>query len=447
MHRVMNYRKLLQLPQNCARHLFNHQLSWLGLAASLPLFGMVTAFAVAPGTATPPAVSQQLITQQLALPTFNFSQSDTRYWRHETVRRGDSIARVLNRLGISDTDARHFQANSTLSRELLRLQPGATLAVETNDAGALFSLQFLHDDENGEKILVLARQRDGRWQASADPAATETMDSLHALTIRHDALAELKAAGLGPDIIAQLADIFADRVNLAELQAGDSIALVHESLLHAGSPIANGNIMAAHIRQRGKIHQAFRFAHDSESGSYYDANGMALKQGLAMAPLSNPRISSGFGTRYHPLLHSIRQHQGIDYAAASGTPVRAPAVGTIVSIDTQNGYGKVLTLRHNAKLTTLYAHLQRFAPGIRAGQQVQAGQLLAYVGNTGRSTGPHLHFETRLNGLAVDPATAILPAPALAGRQKADFIASSRQWQAKLALLQATPANIAQLDS
>jgi len=444
----MNYRKLLQLPQNCTRRLINHHLSWLGLAASLPLFGMVTAFAVAPGDPQPAAaeVRQRMVTEKLALPVFTPPSNGTRYWRNETVNRGDTIAHVLNRLGVRDSEARRFLYSSPLSRDLLKLNTGATLAVETSDEGELYALRFLNDDENGEKVLVAIAKQGDQWQASADPLTTESMDSLRSITVRRSAARELQAAGVPREVMVQLADIFADQFSLDSLQPGDSIQLVFESLIYNGSPIANGNILAAEISRGGQWHRAFYFAHDSESGAYYDAAGRPVKKGFSQQPVAHYRISSGFGTRYHPVLHSLRMHQGVDYAAAPGTPIVAPADGVISAAETQNGYGKVITLRHNAKLSTLYAHMQRFAPGVKAGKPVKAGDLLGYVGSTGRVTGPHLHFEVKLNGQAVDPATAALPAPGLAAGQRQAFAKLSSQLTDKLALLRDTPGTIAQLD-
>ncbi|WP_239688619.1 hypothetical protein [Aquitalea magnusonii] len=278
----MNYRKLLQLPQNCTRRLINHHLSWLGLAASLPLFGMVTAFAVAPGDPhAAAALRQRMVTEKLALPAFTPPATATRYWRSETVNRGDTIARVLNRLGVRDSEARRFLYSSPLSRDLLKLNTGATLAVETSDEGELYALRFLNDDENGEKVLVAIAKQGDQWQASADPLATESIDSLRSITIRRSAPRELQAAGVPREVVVQLADIFADRFALDSLQPGDRIQLVFESLIHNGSPIANGNVLAAEISRGGQWHRAFYFAHDSESGAYYDAAGDRSKRGSA----------------------------------------------------------------------------------------------------------------------------------------------------------------------
>lgn len=446
--KVMNYRKLLQIPQNCTRHLVNNHLSWLGLAASLPLFGTLTAFAIAPGGYQPAAaeVSVQAITQRLALPAFTSSVSHTRYWRDVAIRRGDTIAGTLNRIGVQDSEANHFLSASPLSRDLLKLKTGATISVQTNDAGELFGLRFLNDDENGEKVLVVIEQKNGQWRASADPVATQTIESVRSVTLTSSASGALARAQVPVEVRAQLSEIFSDQFELSSLTAGDRIRLVYETLLYHGSPIASGNVLAAEIEHAGVLHQAFYFAHDSESGAYYDASGKPVKKGFSRQPISGASISSGFGMRYHPILQALRMHEGVDYAASVGTPIVAPADGVVSAAETQNGYGNVVTLRHNAKLSTLYAHMSNFAAGIRPGARVHAGDVIGYVGTTGRSTGPHLHFEVHINDQPVDPATTALPSPGLSAAQRVAFHTAYNKLSANLKLLRDIPVNVAQLD-
>ena len=286
----------------------------------------------------------------------------------------------------------------------------------------------------------------GEWQASADPIATEAVQTVRSLLITRSVGAALAKAQVPRDIRAQLTEIFADQFNINSLGKGDRINLVYETLLYNGAPIAAGNLLAVEIQRSGKLHQAFYFAHDSESGAYYDALGKPIKQGFSHQPVANARISSGFGFRKHPILRSLRLHSGVDYAAASGTPIIAPADGTMVKVERQNGYGNMVEIRHNQKMTTLYAHMSRFAPGARSGKSVKAGEVIGYVGSTGRSTGPHLHFEVRINGQAVDPATNALPTPGLSATQLAEFKSGNQALTAHLKLLRELPTNIALLD-
>ncbi|WP_174875129.1 peptidoglycan DD-metalloendopeptidase family protein [Vogesella oryzae] len=445
----MNYRKLLQLPQKWTSRVMNNHAIWLGAAASLPFMGALTAVAVTQGNdpaANKPPV-QQHVTETLTLPPLQLASNDSsRYWREEPVQRGDTIARLLNRLGVRDSDATRFIYSSPLSRDLLKLKTGATLSVQLNDQGELFGVRFLNDDENGESVLVNIEKVGNNWQASADAPQTEAMQTVRAVEVSSSASAALASAGIPVEIRTQLNEIFSDQFELSSMKRGDKIDLVYETLLYNGAPLTTGNILAVEIERSGSQYQAYYFAHDSESGAYYDAAGKPLKKGFNLQPVANSHISSGFGMRYHPILHALRMHQGIDYAAGTGTPIMAPADATVDTVAQQNGYGNVVILRHNNKLTTLYAHMSRFQPGLKVGNKVKAGQVIGYVGTTGRSTGPHLHMEVRINGQAVDPATTALPTRVLNNSERLAFSKQSVKLAANLKLLRDIPVTVAQLD-
>ncbi|POZ60423.1 M23 family metallopeptidase [Chromobacterium alticapitis] len=445
----MDYRKLLHIPQKCAGRLVNHHLSWLGVAACLPLLGTATAFAVANGAqeTEPARIVQQKVVEQLSLPPFRFADSQTRYWRDESIKRGDTIARVLNRVGVRDDETRRLlYGDNAQAKNLLKLKVGATLSIQTNDSGELFGLRFLQDDDNGEQVLVVLEKRDGKWQASNDTVAAESVETVRSINIKRNAASELATANVPADIRGQLAEVFADQFDLSSLGAGDRINLVYETMVYAGSAIASGNLLAVSIERQGKLYQAYYFAHDSESGAYYDAAGKPVKKGFSRQPVAGARISSGFGLRKHPILRTLRMHTGIDYAASAGTPISAPADGVVVKAARESGYGNVAMIKHNAKLTTLYAHMRAFGKGVKPGLKVKAGDIIGYVGSTGRSTGAHLHFEVRINDQPVDPATNALPTPGLGRTQLAQFNAKRVQLSAKLDLLQNIPVNVAQID-
>ncbi|TCW31334.1 M23 family metallopeptidase [Gulbenkiania mobilis] len=443
----MDYRKLLKIPQNGLGSLVNHQLGWFAVAASLPAFGMLTAFAVAPGSQMPePAPAVQEITQRLALPDFKLNSSPTRYWREEPVARGETLSQLLHRLGIRDRDVASVLSTPSLSRNLLRLKAGATLSVQTNDQGELFAVRFLNDDENGEKVLVALEKAGERWQASAQAPETEATQTVRAVDVTSSLTGALARNDVPVEIRAQLAEIFSDQIDLNTLGRGDRVSLVYETLNYQGTPIATGNILAAEVEKAGQVYQAYYFAHGSEAGAYYDALGRPMKKGFSQQPVSDAPISSGFGLRYHPVLHALRMHEGIDYAAKIGAPVVAPSDGTVELAETQNGYGNVIELRHGSKLSTLYGHLSAFAPGLRPGKAVKAGEVIGYVGNTGRSTGPHLHFEVKVAGQPVDPATTALPTPGLTASERIAFRNDSLKLAGSLRLLRDIPVNVAQLD-
>lgn len=443
----MNYKTLLQLPRTGVRRLMKHRFSWMIGAATLPFLGVMTAVAVAPGAAEKAPVTVQEVSQQLTLPAIPSHVSDnTRYWREEPVQRGDTLSRLLNRLGVGSAEANRFIHTAPVSRDVLKLRAGATLSVEINDQGELFGLRFLNDDENGEKVLVVIEKQGGSWLASAEPPTTDTIQAVRSVEVRTSLSGALAQAGVPVEMRAQLGEIFADQLDISRLKRGDRVKLVYETLLYKGSPIATGNLLAAEIDTGNKLWQAFYFAHDSESGAYYDAQGKPLRKGFSQQPVSNARISSGFGMRFHPILRSLRMHQGIDYAASSGTPIMAPSDGTIDSMNTQSGYGNVVVLKHSAKLSTLYAHMSRFEPTLKRGSKVKAGDVIGYVGSTGRSTGAHLHMEVRVDGQPVDPSTTALPVPGLSATQHLAFSKQSVKLAANLKLLRDIPVSVAQLE-
>ncbi len=444
----MDYRKLPTQPQNDHTRFLKTHLVWISLAASIPLAGMATAFAVAPGASASQVVIQET-TQALALPEIKLANTtDTaRYWRAESVRRGDTIPRVLNRLGITDKEALRFIHTSDLSRDLLKLQTGATLHVETDDAGELFSLRFLKDDENGETVIVSIRKQNDSWIASADAIEARILQTPASFQITRSLSHAAARAGLPSDIRAQLSEIFADNPEIQTLKRGDHVELVYESLYSDGDLIGYGRILAAEIRTANSTIRAFYHEKENEeNGGYYNADGRPLKEGFSLDPIQGARITSGFGIRRHPILGQLRMHQGIDYAASTGTVIHAPADGVVSKVTTENGYGKVVELRHNNKYTTLYAHMSRFADKLKEGKAVKAGDVIGYVGSTGRSTGSHLHFETRIDGKAVDPAISTLKSPALAGSDMKAFHRNSLALSTQLDILARTPVNIAQTE-
>ncbi len=443
----MSYQTLLPSRLQGLQRLMKHRFSWLIGAATLPFLGVLTAVAVAPGAAEPAPLEVREVNQLLTLPALPAGESDgSRYWREERIQRGDTIARLLNRLGVGSAEANRFIHTAPVSRDLLKLHAGATLSVQINDQGELFGLRFLNDDENGEKVLVVIEKNGEQWQASAEPPRTETIQAVRSVEVRTSLSGALAQAGVPVEIRTQLGEIFSDQLDTNRLKAGDRVNLVYETLLYKGSPIANGNVLAAEIQSGGKSWQAFYFAHDSESGAYYDAAGQSLRKGFSNQPVSNARISSGFGMRFHPILRSLRMHEGIDYAAGSGTPIMATSDGVIDTIASQSGYGNVVIIKHNAKLSTLYAHMSRFEPKLKRGSKVSAGQVIGYVGSTGRSTGPHLHMEVRVNGQAVDPSTNALPVPGLSTQQRLAFRQQSVKLAANLKLLREIPVSVAQLE-
>jgi murein DD-endopeptidase MepM/ murein hydrolase activator NlpD len=218
-------------------------------------------------------------------------------------------------------------------------------------------------------------------------------------------------AGLSDNLIMQLAAIFGWDIDFAlDIRAGDSFKLLFEQRFKDGRKVDEGPILAAEFSNRGDSLRAVRYTAPDGITGYYSETGMAMRKAFLRTPLKFTRISSNFNLRRrHPVLNRIRAHRGVDYAAPTGTPVKAAGDGVVVFAGTKGGYGKTVVLRHGGVYSTLYAHLSRYAGGLRRGQRVGQGAVIGYVGSTGLATGPHLHYEFQVNGIHRDPLNVPLP--------------------------------------
>lgn len=217
-------------------------------------------------------------------------------------------------------------------------------------------------------------------------------------------------AGLSDRLIMELAEIFGWDIDFVlDLRRGDTFTVVHEEKYWRGQKVADGDILAAEFVNQGRVFRAIGYRARTKI-EYYTPDGLALRRAFLRTPVKFSRVSSLFSSsRYHPLLKMWRAHNGVDYDAPIGTPVRATASGRVMAVGWNGGYGNTVTIRHPGPYSTLYAHLKRCRPGLRAGQHVAQGEIIGYVGRTGLATGPHLHYELQVNGAHRDPLTFELP--------------------------------------
>lgn len=232
-------------------------------------------------------------------------------------------------------------------------------------------------------------------------------------------------AGLSNNVIMQLATIFGWDVDFAlDIREGDNFSLIYEEKYLDGKRVGDGDILVARFENQGKAYTAVRYADDSGYSQYYTPSGLSMRKAFLRTPVDFTRISSRFNlNRRHPILHKIRAHRGVDYAARTGTPIKAAGDGKVIFAGRKGGYGNVLILQHGSAYTTLYAHLNAFHRSIRRGKQVKQGQIVAYVGMSGLASGPHLHYEFRVNGVHRNPLTVKLPnARPIETEQKEHFL-------------------------
>jgi murein DD-endopeptidase MepM/ murein hydrolase activator NlpD len=221
-------------------------------------------------------------------------------------------------------------------------------------------------------------------------------------TIQTSLFAATDDANIPDNVATQLADVFAGDIDFQRaLRKGDRFSVVYESLEADGETLRTGRVLSAEFVNAGKTLQAFWFQEPGSKGGYYNADGKSLRHAYLASPLAFSRITSGFKMRFHPILQTWKAHLGVDYAAPTGTPVRSVGQGVVDFAGVQNGFGNVVMVKHNSGHTTVYAHLSRI--NVTRGQSIAQGQTVGLVGQTGWATGPHLHFEFRVNGTQKDP--------------------------------------------
>ena len=404
----------------------------LALAGVLTAGGIIAAFGFAPNTPIETVETQRML-RELPPPVIEPPAIDGTYWREERVRRGDTLGAVLARLGVSDPAAWRFLQGDARARALYQLRPGKALRVQTDGDGRLIALRYLQP--SGDQ-LVVERSGETFHSALVSPEAAVRLE-LRAAAIGSTLFGAADAVGLPDAITMQLADVFAGDVDfLHDLRRGDRFAVVYETRYVDGEPAGAGRIVAAEFVNKGTTYRAYFWRGADGSEGYYAEDGKNLRKAFLRSPVAFTRITSGFSlARFHPFLQTWRAHKGVDFAAPTGTPVRATADGKVSLAGRQTGYGNVVAIQHSGTYSTLYAHLSRFAAGLKPGAAVKQGEVIGYVGQTGWATGPHLHYEFRVNNVQRNPMTIALPnARPLTAVEVASFASQIAPLTAELAL-------------
>ena len=373
------------------------RLRSIAFLAAIPLLGVVTAFGIMPQTDVL-SRTQQTVIEDISLPvTAAVAGNSTSFWRNERIQRGDTIGSLLSRLQMDDPEADVYMRSARHVRSLYQLVPGRTVRAVTDDQGKLLTLRYLNSD--GLELVVERRGSD--FFAREQPLNLEQRLLMSSGEVQTSLFAATDAAGLSDAVAIQLADIFSSEVDFHRgLRAGDRFAVVFEGFYSNGEFIRTGRIVAAEFVNAGRSYRAVYFQDAQDRGGYYTPDGKNMRKTFLRSPLEFSRISSRFSSsRFHPVLQTWRAHKGIDYAAPPGTRVRATADGYVQFLGQQGGYGNLVVLRHNNGYSTAYGHLSAFARGLRVGQRVSQGDIIAYVGMSGLATGPHLHYEFRVNGV------------------------------------------------
>jgi murein DD-endopeptidase MepM/ murein hydrolase activator NlpD len=410
-----------------------------GLAA--PLIGGAIAYGVASQRATdvaadleaPTIEPTELLTPELASeiepPPLPQPLGDTVEF---VVRRNDTLDRIFRQLRLNLADLASIRDLPGARENLDELRVGDTITLIHDDG----VLQALRRRISETEILSVTRGGDG-FAVEVLSTPVEVREAHAHGEIESSLFVSARAAGISPEIILQLAnDVFGWQIDFAlDIQPGDRFNIVYEQKFRDDEYIGDGRILAADFSNGGVTYRAVYYeSPDGQIADYFAPDGRSMRRQFLRAPLDFTRISSNFNPRRrHPILNAIRAHKGVDYAAATGTLIKAAADGRVSFAGVKGGYGRVVILEHGAGITTLYGHMSRFAKGMRNGQRVRQGAAIGYVGSSGAATGPHLHYEYRVNGVHKNPRTVRLPdAAPLALSYMGDFQSRSGALLARL---------------
>ena len=323
------------------------------------------------------------------------------------VARGDTLAGLFTARNLDRGDLQAILDLGANTERLKHIMPGDVIRVAYTPDGHIDSLRIQNDEAH---ILNVNREATG-FVASLDEIPTTVTDTYAHGTVENSLFDAATRAGLSDATTMQLIQLFAWDIDFAhDIQTGDSFSVLYQKVQRLGHVTVDGPILAAEFKAGGKVHQVVRFTDPSGATGYYTPDGHSIKKALMRAPISYSRISSGFTLhRKHPILGFTRAHQGVDYTAPVGTPIKAAGDGRVTFVGVKGGYGKCIIIDHGGGYATLYGHLSRFKQGMHAGTHVKQEQVIGFVGMTGLATGPHLHFEVHVNGVPRNPRTVQLP--------------------------------------
>jgi len=394
------------------------------LVAALLLGGGGGAYAIAslgPDAADLPVRELVESVRPLPLPAQTEALDVHRFnlFRSDLTRSSDTADTLLKRLGVTDAAAAAFLRSDANSLQNLLGRTGRSVTLEAGNDNTLLKLsaRWSPDDDGSFKRLVVEKTAQG-FQSRIETAALTASSRLAGGTIRSSLFAATDDARIPDAVAMQVAEIFSGDIDFHRaLRKGDRFSIVYETLEGDGEPIRAGRVLSAEFVNGGKTYSAMWFQDPGANtpttagenhpttalakGGYYTLDGQNLRRTYLTSPLAFSRITSGFKMRFHPILQTWRAHLGVDYAAPTGTPVRSVGEGVVEFAGVQNGFGNVVFVKHRSNHTTVYAHLSRI--NVKRGQSIDQGQNIGAVGATGWATGPHLHFEFRVNGIFQDP--------------------------------------------
>ncbi|HEY5994993.1 MAG TPA: M23 family metallopeptidase [Gallionellaceae bacterium] len=413
----------------------------LALLLTLPPLSAVAAFGFMPQSMTLPKKTRTVV-QEVALPRIAPAGNASTFWRYDRVQTGDTAAELLRRLNVEDGVADGYLRTARAVESFRKLPAGRPVQAELAADGTLLALRYA--DNSGSQVLV--ERAGSSFTVRTLPAQLERRIFMRTGVIRTGLFEAADAANLPEPAANQLAEIFAGDIDFHhELKPGDKFAVIYEVSYSNGEPAHVGRVLAAEMIVRGIQHRAFYFQ-NADGGNYYSPEGHSMQRAFLRSPMDFTRISSDFTTaRFHPILHQWKAHKGVDYAAPQGTRVKSTAAGRVEFVGEQTGYGNLVVIKHEGRYSTAYGHLSRFASKLHVGQHIAQGEVIGFVGKTGWATGPHLHYEFRVDGKQRNPARMPMDSvPSISDEQRDAFVQATRDLNARLGILH--NINLAQID-
>lgn len=355
-------------------------------------------------------------------------------WQEITVESGDNLSLIFPKAGLSARDVYNVAQSGDSIKPLLNLKPGQTLRFGLSQHGDATTLQKLELKLSPIETLQLSKTEDG-YNTETLTREVDSRQKQVAGQIESSLFEAGLKAGMSDKLIMEMAHIFGWDIDFAlDLRQGDNFKVIFEESYLDGEKFDDGDILAAEFTNRGTTFRAIRYTDPQGNSHFYTPEGHSMRKTFTRTPVHFSRISSRYNpNRLHPVLKTSRPHRGVDYAAPTGTPILATGDGKVEFVGTKGGYGRTVVLSHGGKYTTLYAHMSRFKKGMRNGQRVKQGQTIGYIGSSGLATGPHLHYEFRINGVHHNPLTVALPkAEPLNANYMAEFKQQSQSLLAQL---------------
>ena len=431
------------LPQNSLNQERKKKLRWMVSVSSIPLLSVVTAFGLVPHSEIS-SQSDQLVSAELALPIVSPLKTSRHSYSHtERIQRGETVAEFLHRLGVEDRTASDYMRTDKAVESFRKLAVGREVRAETTAEGSLISLKYLSTPTTE---ITVSKQGD-KFIAQSNVAETEERLFVRTGVIKTSLYQATDAAGMPEAAANQLTEIFSGDIDFHhDIKPGDRFTAVYKMTYSNGALVKTGRIQAAEFINQGHAYKVVYFQTDAQHGDYYTTEGKSARKAFLRSPIAFSRVSSGFtASRFHPVLNRWRAHKGTDFAAPMGTPVKSTSDGTVDYVGWQNGYGNVVIIKHQGRYSTVYGHLSRPARGLKRGQHVTQGNVIGYVGMTGLASGPHLHYEFKIDGVQRDPLRVALPnAQPINDSNRSRFKEAADQFASQLEVLRNT--NLAKLD-